>query len=152
MERAARRLLLFSLASFVAVVALGSGLGPVQKALAGGDAARSLASFHAHFDQLCWLGSAALGAALLLLAPSYRGPAWAPALLTASYAAGALVFSVSHAVRAVGQRAGSDALSRTAFAILASVGGAALLVAAAGAATIAWSLAVPGRRTRLSPE
>lgn len=142
MERAARRLLLFSLAAFVAVVVFASALGPVQKALAGTEAARSIASFHAHFDQLCWLGSAALGATLLLLARSYSGPAWAPSLLAASYAAGSLVFSCAHVVRAIGERTGSAGLSGIAFRILASVGGVALLVAAAAAAAIAWSLAV----------
>jgi len=141
MERSGRTLLLFSLASFVAVVVFASALGPLQKHLAGTDAARALASFHTHFDQLCWLGSAALGAALHFLAGSFRGPAWAPRLLAASYAPGALVFSGAHVVKAIGLRSGSAGLPGAVFPALASVGGVALLVAAAAAGTIAWSLA-----------
>ena len=151
MERSARRLLVFSLASFAAVVVFASALGPLQRALEGTDAARAVSSFHTHFDQLCWLGSAALGAALLLLARSYAGPAWAPRLLAGSYTAGALIFSGAHAVKAAGLRLGWSGATRIVFPALASIGGVTLLVAAAAAATIAWSLVrapAPGREAR----
>jgi hypothetical protein len=136
MERSGRRLLLFSLASFVAVVLLASALGPAQKALAGTEAARAIALFHAHFDQLCWLGSAALGATLLFLARAYRGAAWAPALVSWAYPAGALTFSCAHAVKALGLALDLPALPRAAYPVIASLGGVLLLVAAFGVGAI----------------
>jgi hypothetical protein len=143
MQRSGRRLLLFSLASFVAVVVFGSALGPLQKALAGTDAARALASFHAHFDQLCWLGSAALGAALLFLDGSYRGPRWAPALLGWAYPLGALVFSGGHAIKAIGIALAMPLVPRVVVPVLASAGGVLLLAAVCGAGAIAASLLRP---------
>ena len=84
MERAARRLLAFSFVSLLAVLVFGMvrGLAPVRAWLAAPDVARTAALFHSHFDQLCWLGSAAAGTALWVLRDSYRGAAWAPRLKT----------------------------------------------------------------------
>lgn len=138
MERAARRLAAFSFVSFLAVVVLGTlrGAGPVQAWLDGPELLRLAALFHSHFDQLCWLGSAATGAALWILRDAYRGPAWAPPLLAWSYPAGALLFSTAFLVKVVGLRIASPALARVAFGGLVSLGGALLVVAVvAGVAT-----------------
>jgi hypothetical protein len=145
MERASRQLLLFSLGGFVAVVALGTvRASPAHAAFdTSPEIVRSLQSFHAHFDSLVWLGAAALGGALRLLAPAYRGPAWAPRLLPAAYAAGSIVFSGSYAVKALGLRFGLDVLARPVAPALASVGGLLLLGAAGCAATIGWTLQRP---------
>lgn len=138
MERSARRLLLASLLAFPVVVALGSALGPAHRRLSAfPDALRALDLFHTHFDQLVWLGSSALGAALHLLAPRYSGPVWAPRWLAPAYLLGALLFSVSFAVKGVALRLGMVALARWTSPLLASLGGVSLLVAAVCAATVA---------------
>jgi hypothetical protein len=142
MERAARQLLLFSLGGFVAVVALGTvRASPAHVAFdTSPEIVRSLQSFHAHLDSLVWLGAAALGGALHLLAPAYRGPAWAPRTLPAAYALGSLVFSGSYAVKGLGLRFGIDVLARPVAPALASAGGLLLIAAAGCAAVIGWAL------------
>jgi hypothetical protein len=142
MERASRQLLLFSLAGFVMVVALGTvRASPAHLAFdVSPEIVRSFQSFHAHFDSLVWLGAAALGGALHLLAPAYRGPAWAPRTLAPVYAVGSLVFSGSYAVKGIGLRFGIDPLARPVAPALASVGGLLLLAAAGCAAAIGWAL------------
>jgi hypothetical protein len=142
MERASRQLLLFSLAGFVAVVALGTvRASPAHVAFdTSPEIVRSLQSFHAHFDSLVWLGAAALGGALRLLAPAYRGPRWAPRLLVPAYAAGSIVFSGSYAVKAVGLRFGMALLARPVAPALASIGGLLLLGAAGCVTAIGWAV------------
>jgi hypothetical protein len=150
MERAARRLVLFSFLSFLAVLVTGTlrGIGPVKAWLDGPELLRLAALFHSHFDQLCWLGAAAAGAALWILRDAYRGPAWAPALLSFTYPAGALLFSTAFLLKVVGVRAGIEALARGVFGALVSVGGALLLVALAAGAAVAWGLRRPGAPRR----
>lgn len=148
MERASRQLLVFSLAGFAAVVALGTlRASPAHLAFdVSPEVVRSLQSFHTHFDVLAWLGPAALGGALHLLAPAYSGPAWAPRTLAPCYALGAIVFSGSYAVKALGLRAGIDVLARPIAPALASAGGLLLLGAAGCAVTIGWALLRTGAR------
>lgn len=138
MERAARRLLLFSLVSLLAVLVLGMlrGAGPIRAWLADPDRARTAALFHSHFDQLCWLGAAAAGAVLWILRDGYRGPAWAPRVFSFAYAAGALLFSAAFALKLVAQAVGSGALARGGFAALVSLGGALLAAAVASGAVL----------------
>ncbi|BDG02577.1 hypothetical protein [Anaeromyxobacter oryzae] len=144
MERSARLLLATSLAGFAAVVGFGTiRASPAHHLLDTPEAVKSFQAFHAHFDALVWLGAAALGAALKVLAASYRGPAWAPRVLAPAYALGAVVFSVSYAVKAVGERFGMRVLARPIAPALASAGGLALLAAAGCAAVIAWGVARP---------
>ncbi len=142
MLRASHRLLLLSLAGFAAVVGLGTIRASPAHALLDTEPAVVVAfqAFHAHFDSLVWLGAAALGTALKLLAPGYRGPSWAPRLLAPAYALGALVFAGSYAVKGLGLRLGVASLSRPIPAALASLGGLLLLVAAACALAIAWAV------------
>ncbi len=131
MERAARRLVTFSFLSLLFVLVSGTirGMGPVKAWLDGPELLRLAALFHSHFDQLCWLGAAAAGAAFWILRDAYRGPAWAPRLFSWSYPAGALIFSTAFLAKVIGVRIESAALARAAFGGLVSVGGALLLVA-----------------------
>jgi len=138
MERSARRLLVYSFASLVAVLAFGTlrGVGPVRAWLDEPELLRTAALFHSHFDQLCWLGAAAAGAALWILRDGYSGPAWAPSLFSWTYPAGALLFSTAFLVKVIGLRIESVILARFTFGALVSVGGALLVVAmVSGAAT-----------------
>lgn len=138
MELAARRLLVFSLASLVVVIAFGTlrGAGPVGTTADGAELAKYTALFHSHFDQLCWLGAAATGATLWISKDVYVGPAWAPAAFAWSYMAGASLFSVAFLAKVVGLRLGNDGLARFGFAALVSVGGVLLVVAMLGAAVL----------------
>lgn len=142
MERSARRLLVYSFASLVAVLAFGTlrGSGPVRAWLDGPELLRNAALFHSHFDQLCWLGAAAAGAVLWILRDGYGGPSWAPPLFAWSYGAGALLFSTAFLLKVVGLRIESVILSRFAFGALVSVGGALLVVAMISGAVIARGL------------
>jgi hypothetical protein len=142
MERSARRLLVYSFASLVVVLAFGTlrGTGPVRAWLDGPELLRNAALFHSHFDQLCWLGAAAAGATLWILRDAYGGPAWAPTLFAWSYPAGTLLFSSAFLVKVVGLRVGSATLARFAFGALVSVGGALLVVAMVSGAAIARGL------------
>jgi hypothetical protein len=154
MERSAHRLLILSLAGFAAVVGLGTIRASPAHAWLDTDAAgvAALQAFHAHFDSLVWLGAAALGAALKLLAPGYRGPAWAPRLLAPVYGAGAVVFAGSYAVKGLGLRLGVAALARPVPAALASLGGLLLLASAACGLVIAWSAFTAQRAGAEEPE
>jgi hypothetical protein len=142
MERSARRLLVYSFASLVAVLAFGTlrGAGPVRAWLEEPELLRTAALFHSHFDQLCWLGTAAAGAALWILRDRYGGPAWAPSLFSWTYPAGALLFSMAFLVKLIGLRIESGILSEFTFGALVSVGGALLAVAMVSGAAIARGL------------
>lgn len=143
MERSAHRLLVFSFVCLLAVLVFGMirGMAPVRAWLDTPDAARTAALFHSHFDQLCWLGAAAAGAALWVLRDGYRGPAWAPHVFAFAYAGGALLFSSSFGVKLIGQRLGIAMLERGAFAALVSLGGALFILAVVSGAIVALGLA-----------
>jgi hypothetical protein len=143
MRHSARGLLKFSFVCLLGVLVSGTmrGVGPVRAWLDHApDAARTAALFHSHFDQLCWLGAAAVGAALWILRDTYRGPAWAPLVFAFTYSGGALLFSSSFALKLVGQRLGSAALQRVGFAVLLSTGGALLVAAFASGLLVAAGL------------
>jgi hypothetical protein len=138
MERSAHRLLVLSLAGFAGVIGFGAiRASPAHALLDTAPAViQAFQAFHAHFDSLVWLGAAALGGALKLLAPGYRGPAWAPRWLAPLYAAGTVLFAGSYAVKGLGLRLGLAALAQPLPAALASIGGVLLLAAAACALAI----------------
>jgi hypothetical protein len=104
MERAARQLLLVSLAGFCLVIGLGTiRASPAHLAMdTTPEVIRSFQSFHAHFDALVWLGAAALGSALRLLAPGYAGPAWAPRALALASAGGVLLLAAAGCALVIG--------------------------------------------------
>jgi len=137
-----RRLALLSLASFALVVLFGTiraAPTPLKAFLAASpDAERAMASFHAHFDALCWLGAAALAVALHLLGAA-RAPAWAAPACGSGYLAGSLAFSGGYAVKAFGLAAGLPLVAKGLATALISGGGLLLVGAAAAAALLAWS-------------
>jgi hypothetical protein len=140
-----RHLARFSLAGFALVVAFGtvrSAPTPLRAWLAASpDAERAMASFHAHFDALCWLGAAALAALLHLLESAGRArlPAFATRACAGSYMAGSAAFSVGYALKAVGLAAGLPLVSRGIATAFISGGGVLLIGAAGCAALVAWS-------------
>jgi hypothetical protein len=137
-----RRLALLSLSSFALVVLFGTiraAPTPLKAFLAASpDAERAMASFHAHFDALCWLGAAALAAALHLLGTT-RAPGWAATACCSGYLVGSLAFSGGYAVKAFGLAAGLPLVARGLATALISGGGLLLVGAAAAAALLAWS-------------
>jgi hypothetical protein len=132
-----RQLARFSLASFVLVVVLGTARAaptPLRAILAAvPEAEKAMASFHAHFDALCFLGAAALALALHLLGDRSRAPAWAPRALAGGYMAGSVLFSCGYAVKALGLAFGLPLLARGVATAAISLGGLLLLGAAAAA-------------------
>jgi hypothetical protein len=153
MDRSAHRLLVLSLAGFAAVVGLGTvRASPAHALLDTEQSVQAFQAFHAHFDSLVWLGAAALGAALKLLAPGYRGPEWAPRLLAPAYALGAVVFAGSYGVKGLGLRFGLATLARPVPAALASLGGLLLALSALCAFVVAWSARAALRARAAAPE
>ena len=143
MDRAARLLLVYSLLAFAAVIGLGIlRASPAHLAMDTDPAVvQALQSFHSHLDGLAWLGAAALGAVLRLLAPAYRGPPWAPPALALAYGAGAVLFPVAYALKGIGLRLGLGLLPALLAPLLASLGGLLLLAAGGCALVIAWGVA-----------
>jgi len=133
-----RLLARFSLAGFCLVVLLGtvrSAPTPLHAFLSAvPEAERAMASFHAHFDVLCWPGAAAVALALHLLGPASRAPAWAAPAAARGYVAGSLLFSSGYAVKALGLAAGLSLLARGVAVAMISLGGLLLIGAAAAAA------------------
>ncbi len=134
-----------SLAGFALVVLLGtvrSAPTPLHAFLAAvPEAERAMASFHAHFDVLCWLGASALALALHLLGPGSRAPAWAAPAAARGYLAGSLLFSSGYAVKALGLATGRTLLARGVAVAMISGGGLLLIGAAAAAALVAFGAA-----------
>jgi hypothetical protein len=145
MQPHVRRLALFSLAGFAAVVLFGairSAPTPLKAWLAAEpEAEKAIASFHAHFDALCWIGAAALAFALHVLdalGTASRAPGWAPRAAASGYMLGSLAFSGGYAVKAFGLAAGLPLVSKGLATALISGGGLLLIGAAASAALAAW--------------
>jgi hypothetical protein len=131
-----RLLARFSLVGFAVVVVLGTVRAaptPLRAWLAAvPEAERAMASFHAHFDVLCWPGAAALALALHLLGGAPGSP-WAPRAAAGGYVAGSLLFSGGYAVKALGLAAGLPLLARGVAVAMISGGGLLLIGAAAAA-------------------
>ena len=145
MQLHVRRLTLFSLAGFALVVLFGtirSAPTPLRAWLAADhEAEKAIASFHAHFDALCWVGAAALAFGLHVLdglGTGSRAPAWAPRAAASSYMVGSLAFSGGYAVKAFAQAAGHAAVARILATALISLGGLFLIGAAAAVALVVW--------------
>jgi len=136
-----RRLALFSLASFALVVLFGTiraAPTPLKALVAASpEAERAMASFHAHFDALCWVGAAALAVALHLVGTA-RAPAWAAPACASGYLMGSVAFSSGYAVKAAGLATGSPLVAKALGTALISGGGLLLVGAGAAAALIAW--------------
>ncbi len=130
MKRQALLLSNFSFICFIAVFVFGLAFGPLQKAY-GDHAAvmRNLSLFHNHFDQLCWLGAAALGATLYVARDRFAGSERVLRVFGASYMLGTSLFSMAFLARALGLILASPAVERHVFLGLVSVGGLFEIVA-----------------------
>jgi hypothetical protein len=139
MSPTVRTLARFSLAAFVLVVAFGtirSAPTPLHALLAATpEAERAMASFHAHFDALCFVGAAALALSLHLVGVGPGVPAWAPRALATGFMAGSLLFSSGYAVKAFGIAFGLPVVAKG-VAIAMISGGGLLLIGAAAAALL----------------
>lgn len=67
MKSDTRRLFLFSFLSFMIVILMGTLNAPLKKSFQNTDIWTNVTLFHSHFDQLSWLGSAAIGAIFYFL-------------------------------------------------------------------------------------
>jgi hypothetical protein len=125
MARHARQMLLFSFAAFLFVLVFGTvrATGPLREFLDRPVSLRSLQAFHAHFDSLCWLGSAALGAVMWVLGDAWQGPRFVPAAFTACWMGGSVLFAGSFLARGLGEALEVPWMARGLYAILASLGG-----------------------------
>ena len=143
-------MLLFSFASFLLVLAFGSvrAMGPLRQLLDTPASARSLQAFHSHFDDLCWLGSAGLGAAMWAFRDAWRGPRWVAPAFNACWFAGSVLFAGSFLAKGLGEATGHPALARAGYAILASVGGTLFFPVMALGAWIAIGTALAARDQR----
>lgn len=122
MKRYARWLFTYSFASFLCVLAFGLArrAGPLREL--GGPAGKSVALFHTHFADLCWLGSAALGA-FVLWASERQGHLEKPVRwLATAYIVGTASFSLSFLARAAGLLADVAALRTPVFVALVAFG------------------------------
>jgi hypothetical protein len=135
-----RQLTRFSLGAFVLAIVFGTiraAPTPLRAALAASpEAERAMASFHTHFDALCFVGAAALALLLNLLGEVPRAPAWTARALAGGYAAGSAFFSFGYAVKGLGLLAGQPLLWRGLATAMISGGGLLLLGAAASAALL----------------
>ncbi len=123
MQKQAMRLFAFSFICFIGVFVFGSILGPLQKIYNDPQVVRSFNLFHNHFDQLCWLGAAAIGAFLYAARDRYNGSERILKTFTITYMLGTTLFSFVFLVRGVGIIAMSKVLEKETYIGLVSLGG-----------------------------
>jgi hypothetical protein len=140
MSPTVRTLARFSLASFVLVVVFGTiraAPTPLHALMAASpESEKAMASFHAHFDALCFVGAAALALSLHQVGVGPRVPAWAPRALATGFMAGSLLFSSGYAVKAFGITFALPLVARGLATAMISGGGLFLIGAAAAALLI----------------
>lgn len=137
MKNHAVNFFIFSFICFIGVLIFGLALGPIKKALIEEDIFRNISLFHNHFDQLCWLGSAAIGCVFWVLDHKYKGSEIAVMIFSFSYMLGTLLFSFGFLFRALGIFYGSNMIKIFATAGMLSIGGLLMLVTTACALYIA---------------
>ncbi len=102
MKKQAIKLFIFSFICFIGVLVFGSILGPIKKSFSNTEVFRNISLFHNHFDQLCWLGSAAIGCTFWVLDHKYKGSEMVLKVFAFSYMLGTLLFSSGFLFRAIG--------------------------------------------------
>ena len=140
MKKQATNLFIFSFICFIVVLIFGSLLNPIKKSLVDTDIFRNFSLFHSHFDQLCWLGSAALGCTFYALDNRYSGSKVILAIFTFSYTVGSLLFSSGFLFRAIGKIFKNGIIEKGAAIGMISLGGLLILVAAFCALYIAYCI------------
>lgn len=142
MKNEARKLLFFSFVSFLFVFIFGliRTMGPFKALLGQPGAYENVMLFHSHFDQLCWLGAAAIGTVFLAFGDHYQGSQHAVKYFAHAYIEGTLIFSLAFLVRAVGYMANIAILRNVVFTVMVSLGGVYFLVLLACGVIIARGL------------
>ncbi len=130
MIKNSKQLMKFSLISFLFVFIFGliRSSGPFKTFFADPDAMSNVMLFHSHFDQLCWLGAAAIGAAFYVFKDSYDGGEKSVRIFTKLYIIGTLIFSLAFLIRAVGFASGTVILQKILFILFVSTGGLIFLI------------------------
>lgn len=123
MQKQAMQLFAFSFICFIGVFVFGSILGPLQKIYNDPQVIRNFNLFHNHFDQLCWLGAAAIGAVLYAARDRFNGSERILRIFTISYMLGTTLFSFAFLVRALGLILMSRMLEKGVYMGLVSLGG-----------------------------
>jgi len=123
MQKQAMQLFAFSLICFIGVFVFGSILGPLQKIYNDPQVIRNFNLFHNHFDQLCWLGAAAIGAVLYAARDRFNGSERILRIFTLSYMLGTALFSFAFLARALGLILMSTLLEKGSYVGLVSLGG-----------------------------
>lgn len=118
-----KKLITFSFLSFIFVFIFGAVFSPIKKAISDPEVLRNFDLFHNHFDQLCWLGAAAIGATLYFLRDKYNGSRRLLNIFTTSYMFGTLIFSVAFLIRGIGLSLKINMLQKNAYILLLSIGG-----------------------------
>lgn len=149
MKNQAINLFIFSFICFIGVIIFGSVLSPVKKSFIDTDIFRNISLFHNHFDQLCWLGSAAIGCTFWGLDQKYKGAEIALRIFAFSYMLGTLLFSFGFLFRAIGIFYDSSMTILFATIGLISFGGLLMLVTTVCALYIAICILSKKRTKRI---
>ena len=137
MKEQSIKFLIFSFICFIGVLIFGSILGPIKKAFSDTEAFRNISLFHSHFDQLCWLGSAAIGATFWILDSKFKGSKLALKIFSFSYIFGTLLFSFGFLFRALGIIYNNGIIEKMAAIGMISLGGLLIVVTTISAVYIA---------------
>ena len=140
MQKQAIHLFVFSFMCFIAVLIFGSILGPLKKTFSDPKVMRNINLFHSHFDQLCWLGSAAIGCIFGALNNRFHGSERVLKVFTVSYMLGTLLFSLGFLLRASGIILHAGLIENTFSAGVISFGGLLIVIAAVCALYIAFCI------------
>lgn len=128
MKNQAINFFIFSFICFIGVLIFGSVFGPIKKIFVDTDIFRNISLFHNHFDQLCWLGSAAIGCTFWFLDQKYKGAEIALKIFAFSYMLGTLLFSFGFLFRSLGIYYDSSMTKLVAKIGMISLGGFLMLV------------------------
>lgn len=139
MKKQAIHLFIFSFICFIAVFISGSLLSSIKKSITDTDVLKNISLFHNHFDQLCWLGSAAIGCVFYALDNRFKRSMTVLKIFTFSYIIGTLFFSFGFLFRAIGIYYNNMILEKSVAIGMISLGGVFIIVATLCAIYIALS-------------
>ena len=128
MKKQAINFIIFSFICFICVLIFGSILGPIKKSFSDTEVFRNISLFHSHFDQLCWLGSAAIGCTFWVLDHQFKGSEMVLKIFAFSYMLGTLLFSSGFLFRALGIIYDSSIIEKAATIGMISFGGLLIVV------------------------
>jgi hypothetical protein len=149
MKKQAIRFFIFSFICFIGVLVFGSILGPIKRSFSDTEVFRNISLFHSHFDQLCWLGSAALGCTFWGLDHKFKGSEIVLKIFAFSYMLGSLLFSSGFLFRALGVIYNSSVIEKVATIGMISFGGFFIVVTIVCAVYVAICILSFTRRKRI---